>query len=241
MTKQVDGAPLEKRWHFLPWRLEEIKPEQMEQAFTLMFHDQKYIKLREQRTALYNKVLELQEDPKVTPSRLRAALNAIIEKDKEIAQVMLQSLAVYSSENGGAELMTMDDLRDSFEELTEEQEQCMIQLATIHRRIGFKVDSIEWDIIDLCDEMHKLRPDLNYTGADGVRIALEQLRTFIGDTNIQVQTEEEKMLYADYADSISAYINMRIKTFMQKLADMKNKQIKAQQKQKTDAQQKHVL
>lgn len=212
-----------QRWHFDPWMLDSLEGEQLQDAFTLMCHDERYVRLREQRTELYNKVVELQEDPRTTPSRMRGAYNAIIEKDKEIAQIVLECLAVYSDTHDTNDLMTMDDLLASEMEDSPEKEALLIQLTTVYRRLGFKIDSIETDIVDIDSILRTLNTKMRFTAAAGVKTALQQLRSFIHDTNMKLEDDEEEMLYADTADSISAYIDKRVQTFMKRLADMRNK------------------
>lgn len=188
----------------------------------MCFHDERYTRLRNMRVDLYNSIVKCLKDGTANTSRLNAQFRKLKEIDDGIGAIMLEHMALFSvSQNGNKVVVSEADLDSG--DLTEEQSRAYEKIKLLQRRLAFKFDSIETDMLEVESAVNTVSKNSTYSAADGIHAAIRQLRSFINDSNESLTTQEEKDLYADTADRISDYLDERVRIYNNKLAQLRKK------------------
>lgn len=145
---------------------------------------------------------------------------------RSIEQLDLKlSQAIYIALAGAAvkrqdEVVNMSELLKSLPpEKQEEAQELCVKLDSV----TFMADVIEGYLFDINEMMKSLFDGkFGFMQMDHIMPALKRLKRCMRNTR-DIGTEDEKELFCDYAESIEAYMDKRMKTFHKRVAELNKK------------------
>lgn len=207
-NKYID--PLKVPSCVLPLELKTWTPEEYKELFEVLFNSEKWVKTVERRQRMYN-----------VASRPGANVNGIrkgIEQDdRRAADMILHAMLIHECKKEGDKDILVKDLWTQIPKDDKEKNELKQKCRENLNMVMFLADMLETKLMNIEQNLRDIFPDDNYhfEQFNGVKVTLDQLRTVFGKTR-DMQSEEVKQVYADYADSIEEYLEKRMKTFLNK-------------------------
>lgn len=194
----------------MPLELKTWTPEEYKELFEVLFNSEKWVKTVERRQRMYN-----------VASRPGANVNSIrkgIEQDdRRAADMILHAMLIHECKKEGDKDILVKDLWTQIPKDDKEKNELKQKCRENLNVVMFLADMLETKLMAIEQNLRDIFPDGNYhfEQFNGVKVTLDQLRTVFGKTR-DMQSEEVKQVYADYADSIEDYLEKRMKTFLNK-------------------------
>lgn len=207
-NKYID--PLKAPSCVLPLELKTWTPEEYKELFEVLFNSEKWVKTVERRQRMYS-----------VASRPGANVNSIrkgIEQDdRRAADMILHAMQIHECKKEGDKDILVKDLWTQIPKDDKEKNELKQKCRENLNVVMFLADMLETKLMNIEQNLRDIFPDGNYhfEQFNGVKVTLDQLRTVFGKTR-DMQSEEVKQVYADYADSIEEYLEKRMKTFLSK-------------------------
>lgn len=218
MKKNQYIDPLKTPSCALPLELKTWTPEEYKRLFEVLFNSEKWVKTVERRQRMFN----VASRPGANVSSIRKGVE---QDDRRVADMILHAMQIHEcSKEGDGDIIVKDlwaQIPEDDKEKNELKQKCRESLNVV----VFLADMLETKLMNIEQYLSGIFPEGNYhfEQFNGVKVALDQLCTVFGKTR-DMQGEEAKQVYADYADSIEAYLTKRMKTFLDKTDKIKTKQ-----------------
>lgn len=199
------------------WDLEDSTPAENADTLSMLFHSQEWIDKLERRKHIYQSMDRMKD------SGFHAALKQIEAADRWFADRMLQACVLRSVQVTHRE---KKEMLEYYKELPTDKEtfRKRDELSRLVNSTVFLADLLESYVTDINSKIHDLFKDksMNCEQMDGVTAALRQMHDFFGATRMKMRVDEQD-LFAEYAESITKYVDKRMKTYAEKAAKIKAK------------------
>lgn len=211
----LDNVPMAA----MPMELDILHGKDYADALDMLFHDDKFQKLVAHRQRMF----QVAGRP---GANVYAITKGIQKDDRTIADTILMLMMRLTLEQPSEENLTINEL---WKQVPADKQQQKVQCSYLLDIVTFFVDIIESKLVDIQQYLREMfppdqdKPTYSFKQLDGVRAALHQMSVFFGQTREQ-GSEAEKELYCEYADSIEAYCDKRMKTYHAKMAKLQDEQ-----------------
>lgn len=205
---------------FYPYALDDLKGTDYADTLEMLFHEKDWQERMARRNRIYHGI------DRMPVQNRQAAVRALEDADRWFAHRLLQALVMRSVQVTRHETLS---LNSCFQKLPKDANTIEKQkrLSRLFNATVFLADIIESKITDINELICNLFNDktLAFEQMDGVLAALRQMHDFFCATRDK-GTVEEQILFADYADSIENYMEGRMKTYVERLNQLRERKTK---------------
>lgn len=178
-------------------------------ALQMLLNDGDFQQLIDHRSRMYN-------------ARGRAGANqymickGIVNDDRKIGSFLLRLFQNNNMENGISKTIPFNQLWDSIPKDDEKKQKLKVLCSRSLDMVIFLADVMESKIKDIREYLATIfDKEYDYAQFEGVVAAINQLESLFGRTRDK-GSMEEKLLFAEYAQSLEDFFDKRMKTFITK-------------------------
>ena len=199
-----------------PLRFEEIAPEKMASLFTEILSNPDIKSKIERR----NRELSSAQRLRAGSPEFNALAKRVCKTDEKLAVDIFAFMAKHCyAIPDKVEAISFQDLLARYVDYTKPgNKERVDHLAAGLDKLTFLADMLESIVIDIKSDMDALfGKEVQFLQFDAVISVLTQLRGFFNNTRSQSDgTDDSRNLYMEYADSINAFIEKRLKTYTER-------------------------
>lgn len=194
----------------MPMQLDACTPQEYRPTLEMLFHDDKFTKTVEHRKRMF----EAAGRPNANAFAIRKGIE---QDDRRIADMLLLALQRRTMVQNERRTTSINMLWRKIPKDDKARQDIKEKCSRSLDMVVFLSDLVESKLTDIKDCLDKLFPDegWNFEQFNGVSEALKQLRDAFGLTRDE-GSEGQRQLFADYAESMEAYFDKRMKTFIDK-------------------------
>lgn len=194
----------------LPLELKFLPAEMYKELFEVLYRSEKW----EETMARRKRLFESASKPGANVTTVRKGVE---QQDRKIADMLLHALQIQSCQIEKEPPVGINEMWAQIPADDKEKQALKLKCSYALNTIVFLSDVIESKLTDVEEYLKELFPGDNYhfVQFNGVKIALDQLFTALGHARSS-NSQEEQELYEEYADSITEFVNKRMKTFIPK-------------------------
>lgn len=203
----------------LPMELGVMHGSDYAEPLEMLFHDDEFKKRMEHRQRLY-------QSAERSGVNTYAVMKGIEQDDRIIADTILLMMMRLTLPRQSEHDVLFSDL---WAQVPKEKQYLREKTAAKLNMVTFLADIIESKLVDIQQYLRQMfeggDSQYSFKQLDGVVASLRQLSMFFGHTRDEANVEQQE-LFADYADSLEAYCDKRMKTYSEKLDALKKRQKK---------------
>lgn len=217
MSKEKKQRNIENLPTFYQFNLIDVPLDKYVETLNVLFRDPDY----KEKTAKRNRIVQSVARMRPGSSEAVNAVKIIQQYDRKLADVLFAAIvqANLHSDHTYDCLSFGTCLRYFVDYTRENMQEKVDRLSRDLNKLTFLSDMLENILIDVRSEMDDIfQGEIKFQQFDAVEQCLKQLRGFFQSARPQDLEKPESQLFIDYADSINAYMEKRLKTFGEKYA-----------------------
>lgn len=203
----------------MPMELDILHGSDYANALDMLFHDDEFKKRVAHRQRMFN----VASRPGANATAIRVGIQ---HDDRIIADTILTLMVRMTLEQKSEEDVKINDL---WKKVPADKQELKVKCSYALDTVSFLADVIESKLVDIESYLREMFADVeesySFKMFDGVKASLKQLSSYFHGTRDTGSTEEQE-LFCDYADSMEAYIDKRMKTYSEKLLAIKKREKK---------------
>lgn len=195
--------------------LKDVSTSSYNKALDMLKQNVDYAAIEDKR----NKLVQASDRLRPGTSEMQSILQQIRKYDSQLAKILFSALVQthYYSVKTDDNLKFSTLLKYFVDYSNPEMKKKADDLCTNLNTVSFLSDYIDSVITDIKGDMITLfGPDIKFNQFNLVQQTLHQLNVFFNSTRSTDSNSPAAILFEDYADSISSYLNKRFKTFVRK-------------------------
>jgi len=218
MAKQKDvPEKMRKDPTLYDYSLEDISGEGYAETLEQVFHHPEWSARMAKRSQLYKSTERMNQ------SQVNATIIALRKMDQLLAEQLYQALVMKSLSVNHLEKMSFNDCLAKLDMSKPDIVERKDRLATDLDGLTFLADVLESKLVSIKSHLDYLyKGEIEFKQFDGVAASLKQLSAYFSQTR-SAGSEEEQLLFCDYAESIENFIEKRMKTYIRKYREMREK------------------
>ena len=195
----------------------DVPAEKYVETLNVLFRDPDF----KEKTAKRNRVVQSVARMRTGSAEAVHAVKMIQQYDRTLADVLFASIVQTNLHADHTyELLSFGTILRYFVDYSrEDMHEKVKRLSRDLNKLTFLSDMLESIVMDVRSEMDDVfKGEIKFQQFDAVEILLKQLRGFFKSARPKDSDQLESQLFIEYADSINAYMEKRLKTFGEKYA-----------------------